>query len=38
MSSDKANIAISDEYVALRIYLIRGHKVMLDKDLSFTKY
>jgi len=28
------NIAIPDENMALKIYLIRGHKVMLDMDLA----
>jgi hypothetical protein len=28
------NITIPDEYMALKIYLIRGQKVMLDMDLA----
>jgi hypothetical protein len=32
------NIAIPDEYMALRIYLIRGQKVMLDLDLALLWY
>ena len=34
MNTDNQNIAIPDDYVALKIYLIRGQKVMLDMDLA----
>jgi hypothetical protein len=34
MSKPKNTIAIPDEVVMNKIYLIRGQKVMLDKDLS----
>src|SRR5687767_6463745 len=30
----KNNIKIHDELIASKIYLIRGHKVMLDSDLA----
>jgi len=26
------------EFIERRIYLIRGEKVMLDRDLSFTRF
>jgi len=34
MSANNNHIAIPEEYMALRIYLIRGQKVMLDMDLA----
>jgi hypothetical protein len=34
MNTNNRNIAIPDEYMALKIYLIRGMKVMLDVDLA----
>jgi len=34
MNTNKNHIAIPDEYMALKIYLIRGQKVMLDMDLA----
>jgi len=34
MSADNNHIAIPDEYMALKIYVIRGQKVMLDMDLA----
>jgi hypothetical protein len=34
MNTNESNVAIPDEYMALKIYLIRGKKVMLDVDLA----
>ena len=34
MTESKGNIAVPDEVIMSRIYLIRGKKVMLDKDLA----
>jgi phage regulator Rha-like protein len=34
MNTYENHIAIPDEYMALKIYLIRGQKVMLDMDLA----
>jgi len=34
MNDDNDHIAVSDEFMALKIYLIRGQKVMLDMDLA----
>ena len=34
MNTDNENIAIPDEHMALKIYLIRGQKVMIDADLA----
>ena len=34
MSESEKGIAIPDEIITNKIYLIRGEKVMLDKDLA----
>ena len=34
MSKSEKGIAIPDEVLMSKIYLIRGHKVMLDRDLA----
>jgi hypothetical protein len=34
MSNDKGNMAIPDETILSKIYVIRGYKVMFDKDLA----
>ena len=34
MNTNDNHITLPDEYVALKIYSIRGQKVMLDLDLS----
>ncbi len=34
MSANDNHITILDEFMALKIYLIRGQKVMLDMDLA----
>lgn len=34
MNTNENHIVIPDEYMALKIYLIRGQRVMLDMDLA----
>jgi hypothetical protein len=34
MAEDKSRISIPDEVIMSKIYLIRGKKVMLDRDLA----
>jgi hypothetical protein len=37
MADKNIKISIPDEVIMSKIYLIRGRKVMLDRDLSMTK-
>ncbi|HEY4288104.1 MAG TPA: ORF6N domain-containing protein [Puia sp.] len=34
MTEKKADLVLSDEVVLSKIYYVRGHKMMLDKDLA----
>ncbi len=38
MAKNKSNVLIPNEIIMNQIYLIRGHKVMLDKDLAQLEF